>query len=306
MKPSPAPLPPGNYPLASLASSKVSPTSISVLFCLPVPVLLPVHYHTPTIIGSVSLTGLWQGHIASNALRFLAVNAFPWRVNTVIPAYDDVLCHLSILCLGVYLGVYPDLILAPSLTPSLPTHQHRLCTIQTPLDPNALVDPPAFIRALELGWRKHIPLHLLTHSRCRIFSHSSSTPHDSLAVTEDDKIQIREVASDTSRESSMSVVEFFEAWPRLCSLIELHLLSPDKKAIADAFRTHFNTIISRTDFPGRFRLYLQYDIHIRQMYIQHSHELSPANFHRDVWNSIVDNARNAEFQAFRSSLNSPL
>ena len=183
------------------------------------------------------------------------------------------------------------------------TRQHRFCATETPLDPNALIDPPAVIRALESGWQKHIPLHLLSFSRTRASSHLSPAPLGSLAVVEDGQIHVRETPLDSSGESSMSIAEFFEAWPRLCNLIETHLLSPDKSAIADAFRSHFNTIISRTDFSSRFHLYLKYDIHIRQLFIQHSSRFSPAIFHVDLWNSIVDDARNAEIQALRSTLN---
>ena len=180
--------------------------------------------------------------------------------------------------------------------------QHRFCAIQTPLDPNIMVDPPAVIRVLEQGWHKHIPLHMLSHSRCRVSSHKSSTPLNALTVTEGGQIHIRETSLDASGESSITVPEFFEAWPGLCNLIESHLLSPDKRAIADAFRSHFTTITRCSDFSSRFPLYVQYDIRIRELYVQQSSHFSPALFHQEVWHQIVDSARSAEFQALRASL----
>lgn len=167
-----------------------------------------------------------------------------------------------------------------------------------------LVDPPAVIRALEQGWHKHIPLHLLANSRCRASSHDAPTPQSTLAVIEDGQIHMREAPFDSSGESSMSIAEFFEAWPRFCDLIERYLLSPDKLDIAAAFRLHFKGITSRTDFSMDFPLYLKYDIHIRQRFVQFSDQFTPASFQVDVWNSIVDRSRSDDFRAFRSSLNS--
>jgi hypothetical protein len=86
----------------------------------------------------------------------------------------------------------------------------------------------------------------------------------------------------------MSISEFFEAWPRFCNLIETHLLSPDKLDIADSFCSHFRTIVARMDFSLRFPLYLKYNIYIQQLFIQQSNQFSPAIFHREVWNNIVD------------------
>ena len=217
------------------------------------------------------------------------------------------LCLSSFACLTVSppssrsltLALFPDPV--PTAAPSV--RQHRLCDVDTPVNPNALIDPPAVIRTLETGWQKHIPLHLLSHSRSRASSHLSPTPLGSLAVVEGGQIHVREAPLDSSGESSMSIAEFFEAWPRFCNLIETHLLSPDKVDIANAFRAHFKTLTSRTDFSSRFHLYLRYDIHIRQLFIQQSSQFSPAFFHRDLWNTIVDDARTAEFQALRSSLN---
>lgn len=167
------------------------------------------------------------------------------------------------------------------------------------MNPNDIIEPPLIVKMLQRGWVNHPPLHLLTTTRCLASQFITATASNVLTL-EDGKMHMSEAPVDATGEATMSLSDFIEAWPRFCSLIERYLPGPDSKGIADRFRAHFSFIVSRTDFTANFPLYLAYDIHIRQHFILHHEEFSPADWHQQIWEDIVrraDAKRLADFGA---------
>lgn len=178
---------------------------------------------------------------------------------------------------------------------------HSLHGARAVLDPNEIIEPPLIVKMLQRGWVSHPPLHLLTTARCLASQFITSTSTNVLTL-EDGKMHLSDASIDSTGEAQMSLSDFIEAWPRFCSLIERYLPGPNSKGIADRFRTHFSFIVSRTDFTANFPLYLAYDIHIRQHFILHHEEFSPADWHQPIWNDIVRRADAKQLADFSAKL----
>lgn len=223
--------------------------------------------------------------LVSNALsRQLA----PFPLGLVIPAAP--LLHLTAL-LDIYSDhLFPALPSIPSAAPVAVPSPHVLPanaeSIQ--LAAHSVADHPLVVQVLRDGWKRHIPLTTLTNARCR-----SALFVDHLGTKEagGDK-SLSPLFLDAANEPSISFHDFTEAWPRLRSLIEKHLvLSPDRKAIADAFTAHFSSLTTRLDFAAKFPLYMAYDIHIRTEWVAAPGSFSPAVFQKEIWERIVDKHR---------------
>lgn len=169
------------------------------------------------------------------------------------------------------------------------------------IDPNSIVEPPAVVKALQRGWDKHIPLHLLSNNKSRSGLFVEASDLQSITL-ESGRLRIQQSSLDSSGESTMSLSDFMEAHPRLCNMIEQYLPGPDSRAIAGLWRMHYAYIIGRSDFAGKFRHYLAYDIRLRQHYVNHSDTFSPAHFQTGIWDDIMDQWRTSQILSFQSSL----
>src|ERR1700722_2960554 len=143
-------------------------------------------------------------------------------------------------------------------------------SVPTLLDPNEVIDPPNVRKVLEQGWRKHIPLSLLTNARCRSSLFAADSAVDTLILGNSSTLELRQPSLDATGETSISFSDFAEAWPRLCGMIEQYLASPHRAVIAATFKKHYEFIASRNNFAAKFKLFILYDIHIHQSYIQNS------------------------------------
>jgi hypothetical protein len=128
------------------------------------------------------------------------------------------------------------------------------------LDAHAVADHPVIVRILWEGWQCHIPLTALTNEKCRA---ASFIDYSGLG----DQGKKTQLSLDAAAEGTMPQCDWIEAWPRLCAHIEKHLNSPDPGRISDAFRAHFAGVLGRRDFKRKYFLYLEYDIHIRTLWV---------------------------------------
>src|SRR6202008_4106098 len=94
------------------------------------------------------------------------------------------------------------------------------------LDPSDTLDHPLVAWVLQLGWLCHIPLMYLTHDRCHNAEHVSHT--DALAASSQSG---RAPLLVSTGEYDITPTDFNEAWPRLCRMIAMHLLSDNPKSV---------------------------------------------------------------------------
>jgi hypothetical protein len=174
------------------------------------------------------------------------------------------------------------------LAPPAPVNPRQLVPAnaqELDLDSMTTTDHPVVVRILREGWVSHIPLTVLTSERCRAAAHIDYSGSS-------DQGKRSQLAMDAAAEGLMPLGDWFDAWPRLCAHISRHLGSADPEGVASAFRSHFTGIMARYDFKELYRLYLEYDIHIRTLWVTRAGEFSPAIFYERTWSRIVESARN--------------
>ncbi|KIK32349.1 hypothetical protein CY34DRAFT_19115 [Suillus luteus UH-Slu-Lm8-n1] len=181
----------------------------------------------------------------------------------------------------------PDIWDFPGFTPfsssrGRPVHLHRAPVRGTLLDPGAIKHHPKHIEIMHNGWGSYFPLYELCHTW-------SDTP------------KVSETES-RARERKLSFMEFKEASHNLVSLISSHLASPDRALIALSWKTHYDIIFERHDIYSAFDNYLRYDESLRMAFPKRSQDFDPGEFQCHVWQSIIDEHRNAEMTEYRSML----
>jgi hypothetical protein len=137
------------------------------------------------------------------------------------------------------------------------------------LDTHVIADHPAVVRILKEGWKSHIPLTALTSKNCWAASFV-----DCSSILDDKKKS--QLLVDAAVEASMPLADWLEAWPGLCSHVNKHYVFQDRNKVADAFQKHFSGIMSRFDFKSKFTLYLEYNIHIRTLWVSEPGAFHPA------------------------------
>ena len=103
------------------------------------------------------------------------------------------------------------------------------------LDPNQVLFPPSIIKILEQGWQKHIPLHLLTNSRCCTTLFSSGSSGETLSIGDGGKLQLQQPSLDAMGKFDISIAKFYKAWLCLCTMISSFLNSPQRHEVVEAF-----------------------------------------------------------------------
>jgi hypothetical protein len=137
------------------------------------------------------------------------------------------------------------------------------------LDTHTIADHPAVVQILKEGWKSHIPMMALTSKNCWAASFM-----DCSSVLDDKKKS--QLSVDAAAEASMPLADWLEAWPGLCSHVNKHYIFQVRDKVADAFQKHFSGIMSRFDFKSKFTLYLEYNIHIRTLWVSEPGAFHPA------------------------------
>lgn len=130
------------------------------------------------------------------------------------------------------------------------------------------------------GWHEHVSLEYLTDSYCA-FGNRKATKHlrDSFSITGTGTLTANSEPLPSDRESSLSFDEWYQAWQRLLPLIQ-EFLPQD----LEAWTTHFDTIMAKSNRAERWETWLAYDIMVRTQSTQIG--LDPAEFQHEIWNSL--------------------
>ena len=166
------------------------------------------------------------------------------------------------------------------------------------IDPMTTVVPMKIILALEQGMPQFIPLSLLTAKACRDAMRTSSLDRSAKHALqlEGNAITVKAATFDTSKESSMTPLDWLDASGRFVELVRRHLTvgdntepgGPDAHAIATMWDTHFRRIQRRPNFSERFEVYLEYDIQVRYAYIHRPNTFLPSMWHDPLYQSILE------------------
>ncbi|KAB5590210.1 Reverse transcriptase (RNA-dependent DNA polymerase) domain-containing protein [Ceratobasidium theobromae] len=138
--------------------------------------------------------------------------------------------------------------------------------------------PQPAIDVMKDGWRRHIPLTMLTDRFCASYSHAP--PRDLLQFDRSNRTLVPR-ASDLSDigEDRLSVPEWIEAWKRLISLIESY-----QPTLVQPWLRHYHIVFMDTNFSTLFHIWLAYDIQVRRRAIDE--DLDPATFQSNIFECV--------------------
>lgn len=173
-----------------------------------------------------------------------------------------------------------------------------------------LLDPTAVIRMLEKGFPSHIPLDSLTDHACRSAMRAPPAEAELHAIV-DGKLKSTALGFDGSRELLLSKEAWREAWRRYIRMIATHCSLPNKQALADAWKAHFERIEDHPQFSLNFKELLDYDIRCRLTHLQQAFD--PSQWQTEIWREVIEAKMFNATQSYRqpspraySSLQTPI
>ncbi|KNZ76463.1 hypothetical protein J132_10438 [Termitomyces sp. J132] len=152
------------------------------------------------------------------------------------------------------------------------------------------VFPHKVVRTLERGMLEYIPLDVLTDEACRNASREPPAPETSFVVS-NGKWQLPGASFDVSKEGRLTFGEWCGAGENLVDAMRKNLRAegedrsggPVAQAIAGTFASHFKRLRSLPNARVEFDVVLDYDRHLRSLFLSDSHTFSMADFHQDIW-----------------------
>ncbi|KAG6807014.1 hypothetical protein H0H92_009158 [Tricholoma furcatifolium] len=150
------------------------------------------------------------------------------------------------------------------------------------------------LKILRSGFQEHIPLHHISNKLMEEATFQSPSSSGRIQIS-GQTIRLESVRLEMAGERKLTPETWIECSMNLIHAIAEHLLAgndgrcggPTARVIAARFEQHFTNLRSKADFISHFRIYLEYDIHMRSRWVTLSHNMDIAVWQPHIMEGLV-------------------